>query len=693
MNDATATRNRLASETSPYLLQHATNPVAWYPWCDEAIQRAEREQKPIFLSIGYSACHWCHVMEHESFEDSQIAAILNQHFVSIKVDREERPDLDQIYMTAVQLLTGRGGWPMSVFLTPALHPFFGGTYWPPEPRMGMPGFKQVLLAVLDAWQSRREQAIEQSRQITEHIQQATQIQATASTLDESLLRAAAARMEHSFDFTYGGFGSTPKFPHSMSLQALLRVPARTGSQAPIRMVQLTLDKMASGGIYDHLAGGFARYSVDERWLVPHFEKMLYDNALLTDAYLDAYLACGHDEYARIASQTLDYVLQTMTDDAGGFYSTEDADSEGVEGKFYVWTPDEIAQVLGAEQAERFCAVYDVRDEGNFEHGTSILNLPKTISQCAAIKGWDATELAAELEVSRNLLLAHRNRRIRPGRDDKVLASWNGLMIRSMARAGAVLGSEKYMQAAARAAGFIMHSMRSADGGLLHSWRHGEARLNGYLEDYACVALGLVALYEATFDEAWIDQAMALVDYVIEHFSDPDAAGFYFTSDQHRQLITRIKDMHDNATPCANAVMASVLVRLGRICSRTDYLQLAEALVRAAAQVMERASLAAGQWLLALDELLGPVRQIVLVAGDDAADEVSEILRALRRQFQPNTLVQVRDANTAYRSPHLAEAFRGRESAAEVKAYVCQGSQCDPPLIGQAQILEKLSASR
>ncbi len=350
MSDSSGARNHLAQETSPYLLQHATNPVDWYPWCDEAIQRARQEQKPIFLSIGYSACHWCHVMAHESFEDPDVAAILNQHFVSIKVDREERPDLDQIYMTAVQLLTGRGGWPMSVFLTPSLHPFFGGTYWPPEPKMGMPGFKQVLQAVLDAWQSRREQALEQSERITAHIQQMTQVESNELTLDEATLLAAAAGMEQSFDFTYGGFGGAPKFPHSMNLEFLLRMTLRSNRHGPTDMVRLSLEKMASGGIYDHLAGGFARYSVDERWLVPHFEKMLYDNALLANAYLDAHLASGDAEFARITRETLDYVLNTMTDAAGGFYSTEDADSDGVEGKFYVWTPDEIATVLGPDRA-------------------------------------------------------------------------------------------------------------------------------------------------------------------------------------------------------------------------------------------------------------------------------------------------------------------------------------------------------
>ncbi|HEY6562971.1 MAG TPA: thioredoxin domain-containing protein, partial [Pirellulaceae bacterium] len=380
--------NRLAQELSPYLLQHAHNPVDWYPWGPEALARARSEVKPIFLSIGYSACHWCHVMERESFEDGRIAAQLNEHFVCIKVDREERPDLDQIYMAAVQMLTGRGGWPMSVFLTPDLRPFFGGTYWPPTPRMGMPGFDQVLHAVLDAWRNRRDQALEQAQLLTERIQSfgIPADPADAEPSIDSLFRAARM-LEQSFDFAHGGFGQAPKFPHAMDLQVLLRVWHRTGRSGILDMVRLTLDKMARGGIYDHVGGGFARYSVDERWLVPHFEKMLYDNALLAGVYLDAFTATQHDAYAAIVRETLDYQLSEMTHSAGGFFSTEDADSEGEEGKFYVWTSAKIREVLGDELAERFGYVHDVSDEGNFE-GHCILNLPKTIEQCASLRGWN-----------------------------------------------------------------------------------------------------------------------------------------------------------------------------------------------------------------------------------------------------------------------------------------------------------------
>ena len=421
--------NHLQHETSPYLLQHANNPVNWHPWGPEAIEKSQRDNKPIFLSIGYSACHWCHVMEHESFENDAIAKILNDHFVAIKVDREERPDLDQIYMHAVQLMTGRGGWPMSVFLTPDLQPFYGGTYWPPQARMGMPGFDQILNAVVETWKHRRTEAMNQASLLTERIQQLGEVSRSTAEPDGSALYAATEDLANQFDAVHGGFGGAPKFPHAVTLQVLMRVSHRRPSPEMTEAVRLSLDKMAAGGIYDHLAGGFARYSVDDQWLVPHFEKMLYDNALLADAYLDGFLVLGDAGYSEVARQTLDYVLRDMTDPEGGFHSTEDADSEGVEGKFYVWSLDEINAILAPDSAERLCYVYGVTREGNFE-GRNILNLPRTIEQSARDKGWDLDELQQTLTDSRSKLLAVRNRRVRPAKDDKVLTSWNGLMIQT-----------------------------------------------------------------------------------------------------------------------------------------------------------------------------------------------------------------------------------------------------------------------
>ncbi|MGH7138734.1 MAG: thioredoxin domain-containing protein, partial [Pirellulales bacterium] len=425
--------NRLAKETSPYLQQHAQNPVDWYPWGPEALERARSEDKPILLSVGYSACHWCHVMEHESFENADIARLMNERFVNIKVDREERPDLDQIYMTAVQAMTGRGGWPMSVFLTPELKPFYGGTYWPPTGRMGMPGFDQVLEAVLDAWRQRREQVNQQAGDLAAEIDRAGRMALPPGEPSDRPLKAAEAALERTFDHQHGGFGGAPKFPHPMDLRLLLRRWRREPREDMLHIVTLTLDRMAAGGMYDHLGGGFHRYSVDDRWLVPHFEKMLYDNALLSAAYVEAFQATGRPDYERTSRETCDYVLRDMTSPEGGFYSTLDADSEGDEGKFYVWMPDEVLAVLGAERAKTFCRVYDVSEEGNFE-GQNILNLPKTLEQSARILGREPDDLRAELAESRSKLLEVRNRRVWPGLDDKVLVSWNGLMIDSLALA-------------------------------------------------------------------------------------------------------------------------------------------------------------------------------------------------------------------------------------------------------------------
>ncbi|MEX2175514.1 MAG: thioredoxin domain-containing protein [Pirellulaceae bacterium] len=704
--------NRLAHESSPYLLQHQNNPVDWYPWGPEALGRAKAENKPIFLSIGYSACHWCHVMEHESFENEAIANLLNEHFVTVKVDREERPDLDQVYMNAVQLMTGRGGWPMSVFLTPELQPFFGGTYWPPTARMGMPGFDQVLAAVADAWQNRREMAVEQARQLTEHLQgediggQRSEVggrEINPKTAME-LLNNSQRQLALAFDFTHGGFGSAPKFPHSMDLQLLLRLWKRQPRDVALHMVTLTLDKMARGGIYDHLGGGFARYSVDERWLVPHFEKMLYDNALLTGAYLDALQAvqspdqwsggvADHPDqwpglYARIAAETCDYILRYMTDKEGGFHSTEDADSEGEEGKFYVWTPAEIRQVLGNELAELFCYVYDVTEQGNFEHGQSILNLPKTIEQCAAIKGLDARVLADDLAEMRAALLIHRDRRVRPHKDDKVLTSWNGLMIEALARAGTLVRFPDALAAAETAARFVLKNLSRPDGRLWHTWRHGQAKLDAYLDDYAYFINALVTLYEATFDEHWIDEAVRLADVMREHFEDRAGGGFFFTADDHEQLIARNKDFHDASVPSGNGMAATALIRLGKLTGRTDYLESARGALLAAVPVMERSPTAAGQLLIALDLWLGPLLELVLIGGPDQAENES-LQAALQRAYLPNRVLAYRyaPAGTPTGSETLQPLFEGRTPLdGQPTLYVCQNFACQTPVVGRTAIL-------
>lgn len=687
--------NHLAHESSPYLLQHQNNPVDWYPWGEAAIDKARREGKPIFLSIGYSACHWCHVMEHESFESEAIAAVLNEHFVSIKVDREERPDLDQIYMNAVQMLTGRGGWPMSVFLTPELKPFYGGTYWPPTGRHGMPGFDQILAAVVDAWQNRREQAITAADQLTAEIQKvgAAESGGDAEALSLDLIAGAVNQLARMFDRTYGGFGQAPKFPHPMDLQLLLAAYSRNQQPALLDMVRLTLDRMAAGGIYDHLGGGFARYSVDERWLVPHFEKMLYDNSLLARAYTDAYLVTRDENYARVVRETLDYILRDMTDPTGGFYSTEDADSEGEEGLFYTWTPNEIEAVLGEERGATFGRVFDVTDVGNFE-GRSILNLPKTIEQCAKLLKRTPEDLANELAQSKAELFAAREKRIHPGKDDKVIVAWNGLMIDAMARAGAALGEPRYVAAAAKAAEFILGSMRREDGRLLHTWRGGEAKLDAYLDDYAAVANSLVTLYESTSNERWIDEAARLVDVLVDQFADPNGGGFFYTASDHEKLLTRTKELTDSSVPSGNALAATALLRLGKLLGRTVYLDAAASTLAAGASIMERAPMAAGQMLLALDRFVGPSHELVLVGSATNAD-VNAVRAMIGASYLPRAVVAVRldeQSVAPSKSPLLNELFTGRTSTdGKPVLYVCENFTCQAPAVGLAAIEKALDA--
>jgi uncharacterized protein YyaL (SSP411 family) len=695
--------NRLATETSPYLLQHKDNPVDWYPWGPEALGRSTAEQKPIFLSIGYSACHWCHVMEHESFENPQIARLLNESFISIKVDREERPDLDQIYMNAVQMMTGRGGWPMSVFLTPDLQPFYGGTYWPETSRGGMPGFDQILQAVAAAWRDRRPELTTQAAELTKHLT-TTQIRApNDGSLSEQLLHSAAAGLSRSFDPHHGGFGGAPKFPHPMDLRLLLRVWRRASpsprmgegrgeglqrSDSTLRIVITTLDKMAAGGIYDHLGGGFHRYSVDEHWLVPHFEKMLYDNALLAGAYIDAFLATQNADYGRVARETLDYLLRDMTDPAGGIYSTEDADSEGEEGKFNVWTPAEVEAVLGREAAETFCYVYDVSEAGNFER-SNILNLPKTIDQCAKLRQLDPVRLRADLATWRTKLLAARDKRVRPGRDDKVIVSWNGLAIDALAQAAGALDEPGYLAAAKRAADFILTRMRHSDGRLLHVWR-GEAKLDAYLDDYACLANSLISLYEADFDERYINEAVKLADVMLAHFADRDEGGFFFTADDHEALVARQKDWQDSSTPSGNAMAATALLRLGKFTGRRDYTEAAVATLQAAAGLMERFPSAAGQILAALDFHLGPTPEIVILGGDDP--DTTATLADLRHRYIPNKVVAFRrpsDASPA--SSPLAPLFAGKTPLTPPPTVlICENLTCQAPLSGKQAVTEAWS---
>jgi uncharacterized protein YyaL (SSP411 family) len=671
--------NRLAQETSPYLLQHKDNPVDWYPWGEEALRKAREEDRPILLSVGYSACHWCHVMERESFEDETTAELMNEHFVNIKVDREERPDIDSIYMSAVQAMTRHGGWPMTVFMTPDGAPFYGGTYFPPVPSRGMPSFKQVLMSLADAYENRRDEVMQSAESIREFLQAATGASAPTTDLSEELLDNAATSLLGQLDNRFGGFGGAPKFPQAMNLEVLLRYYKRTGDRAARAGVEHTLRKMANGGIYDQLGGGFARYSVDEYWLVPHFEKMLYDNALLARLYLEAYQVSGDDFFRRIAEETLDYVARDMTDPEGGFYSAEDADSEGEEGKFYVWTPGEIEAALEPDEATLAMRFWDVTERGNFE-GKNILNVPRAPEAVAAEFGISADELWQRIVPIREKLLAEREKRVRPVRDEKVLAAWNGLMLRAFAFAASVLDREDYREIAKKNATFLMAKL-AVDGRLRRSYKDGRARFNGYLEDYACVVDGLVELYEATFKRRWIAEAGSLADAILELFWDAERGAFYDTAADHEELVTRPRDVYDNASPSGNSVAVDVLLRLSVLFEREDYRERAVAVLEDLSGAVAQIPGAFGRLLSALDFYLSTPYEVALIGAHDAP-ETRTLLSAVYSAYVPNKVVAGRseeDEEAARLVPLLAERpmREGKAIAYVCVNYACQNPTTDP----------------
>ena len=700
--------NRLIDETSPYLLQHAHNPVDWYPWGEEALVKARGEDKPILLSIGYSACHWCHVMERESFENEQIADIMNQNYVSIKVDREERPDLDSIYMQAVQGMTGQGGWPMTMFLTPDGKPFYGGTYFPPRDRRYgqevMPGFASILLGLAQAFKTRRTEIEEQANQIAEYLQKRSSTplrsreegRAEVHVLD-SLQRASQVLAED-FDAANGGFGSAPKFPNTMALELLLRVylhqrageisaPAQPHQHSELEIVETSLEKMARGGVYDQLGGGFHRYSVDSKWLVPHFEKMLYDNALLSRVYLHTYLVTGKPFYRRIAEETLDYVVREMTAPEGGFYSTQDADSEGEEGKFFTWTLSEIEQVLTQEDASLFISYYGVTQRGNFE-GKNILFVARDAQQLADEAQISLEELQASLQRSRTTLFQLREQRIKPGRDEKVLTAWNGLMLRSFAEAARYLQRPDYLQVASKNADFLLRELRK-DGRLLRSYKDGRARVNGYLEDYACLADGLLALYEASFDPRWFSEARTLMDQAIALFADTQNGGFFDTGSDHETLISRPKEIMDNATPAGNSVAVDVLLRLAAFTGEQTYRQRADDYLQPIADIMVQHPQAFGYVLGALDFAISASKEIAIIGGPDAAD-MRSLLAVVNRYYLPNSVLASGapgDSGVA-RQVGLLEDRPLKDGKAT--AYVCHNFACLAP-VNTAEELERLLA--
>lgn len=679
--------NRLIHETSPYLLQHAHNPVDWYPWGEEALRRAKEEGKPILLSIGYSACHWCHVMERESFENEATARIMNEHFVCIKVDREERPDLDEIYMAAtVAMNNGHGGWPMTAFLSPDQQPFFTGTYFPPEDRYGRPGFGSLLSKIAELWTSDCPALLQQGANLTEHLRRQA-VTMPAQSVGDKAIEEAGTLLAREFDPVHGGFGGAPKFPPSTALSLLLRVHRRTGDPEWLKIVRVTLDGMARGGMYDQIGGGFARYSTDERWLVPHFEKMLYDNALLAKIYLEAYQVTKEPFYKRIATEILDYEIQEMTSPEGGFYSSTDADSEGEEGKFFVWTPDEVTAVLGKEEARRFCAYYDITEAGNWE-GKNIPNTPRTLEQVASRLEISPDVLQASLDASRKKLYEARRKRIPPGLDDKILTAWNGLMIGALAEGARILGDPNYLAAAERAAGFILKTLRTSDGRLLRTYRDGKAHLNAYLDDYAYLCEGLIDLYEAGSSVRYLNEAAGLADRILKDFGAEDGGGFYNTSRDHERLILRHREGYDGAVPNANAAAAMAMARLSFHLNREDFRKAAASAVTAYGVVIDRFARAFCKSLAVMDFMLeGPIEIAVVGKPGEAAYEA--LCRELNMHYLPNRIIAhldpVERTTEGLKLPMLEDKVpvNGKPALYLCYNFTCQAPITDPSHIGPA----------
>ncbi|MGH2629463.1 MAG: thioredoxin domain-containing protein [Actinomycetota bacterium] len=675
--------NHLAGETSPYLVAHAHNPVDWYPWGEEALAKARAEDRPIFLSIGYAACHWCHVMERESFEDEATAAVLNERFVSIKVDREERPDLDGIYMDAVQAMTGQGGWPMSTFLTPKGEPFYAGTYFPPEPRHGLPGFRDVLLAVSEGWRDRRSELVGQAGRVAEAIARAVRVPPSRAALDATIADEATESLRRSFDTRWGGFGSAPKFPQPMTLEFVLRRALR-GSADALEMVTTTLDRMAEGGIRDHLGGGFARYSTDERWHVPHFEKMLYDNALLLQLYTRASLVTGLERYREVAGGTAEYLLREMQHPEGGFFSSQDADSEGVEGRFFTWPWPELVGLVGESVARAFGA----RPDGNWE-GTNVLWRSASIEAVASAEGLAPDDLAARLTEARAVLFEAREARVHPATDDKVLAAWNGMAIGAFAEAGRALGEPRYVDAAVRAATFVLEHLRDDGGRLLRSWREGVAGGPGFADDHASMAAACLTLYETTFDLSWFEQARTLLDALRRLFHDEETGGFFQTGSDTEALLLRPKELSDNATPSGNSVAAEALVRMAALTGDHELEAEAEGALRIIGDVARRAPGAFGHALCVLDRVVGPHREVAIV-GDPADDDTRALAAEVTgRRYRPNLVLAVaapQDDSARRAVPLLRERSTIGGSAT---AYVCEGFTCRLPVTSPEALRDQL----
>ena len=684
-------KNRLASEKSPYLLQHAGNPVDWYPWGEEAFKKAKDENKLIFLSIGYSTCHWCHVMERESFENQEIADLLNKDFVSIKVDREERPDVDHIYMTVVQAMTGSGGWPLTVFLTPEAKPVTGGTYFPPEDRWGRAGMKSILPRILKLWQDNPDLADKASEQLNAVFEGRTR--AAETDLTEEVFTKAFSQFSSNFDPLYGGFGNAPKFPRTHDLSFLLRYWKRTQDPHALEMVEKTLDEMARGGMYDQLGGGFHRYSTDAQWLVPHFEKMLYDQALLAQTYTEAYQATRKEKYADVVADIFRYLFRDMVGAEGGFYSAEDADSEGEEGKFFVWRPEEITQVLGEETGKLFNEYYGVTDKGNFEHATSILHIQQPLEAFAQARDLKIDELSQKFKEAREKLFQVRKKRIHPYKDDKILTSWNGLMISALAGASRVFKDDAYATRAERSAEFILKKM-TQKGRLLRRYRQGDSAILGFHDDYAFFALGLLDLYQATFNVRWLEEAMRLNQEMIRLFWDEEKGGFFFTASDSEKLITRPKEYYDGAIPSGNSVAALLMSQLSRMTGDSELEGKVEKLIQSNGVSFMQHPMAYPQLAIAFDFVLGPSREIV-IAGDPSTDDFKAMMEILEKSFEPRDILLHHPTDKSAKKIQSLVEFIAKQPSIDGKTtvYVCRGRQCEFPVTTPTDLEKTLAKTK
>jgi len=689
--------NRLINETSPYLRQHAHNPVDWYPWDPEAFKKAQRENKPIFLSIGYSTCHWCHVMAHESFEHPEVARLMNEVFVSIKVDREERPDIDNVYMSSCQMMTGGGGWPLSIIMTPDKKPFFAATYIPREGRFGLIGMMELIPRIRELWTTQQGEALTLSHRIATALQQTSQ-NTPGEELGEPILELTYEQLVQRLDEQNAGFGSAPKFPTPHNLLFLLRYWKRNGNARALEMVEKTLQAMQYGGIYDHVGFGFHRYSTDSQWLVPHFEKMLYDQAMLAMAYTESYQATGKEDYGKTAREIFTYVLRDMRAPEGGFYSAEDADSEGKEGKFYLWTQEEVRQALGNEDANFVAQVFNIEEDGNFtkeatgkKSGTNILHLRKPLEEIASDLNLSPHDLQARLKLARKKLFVYREKRIHPMKDDKILTDWNGLMIAALAKGAQAFDEAQYAEAARHAADFILGNMRKTNGRLLHRYRAGQAGIEANLDDYAFFVWGLIELYEAVFDLRYLRIALELTNDMLKHFWDEDGDGFYLTPDDGESLFVRNKEIYDGAIPSGNSVAMLNLLRLGRITANSDLEEKAAKIGRAFSGKVKQLPSAHTQLMVALDFAIGPCYEVV-IAGNTEAGDTKAMVNALRTRFLPNKVMLLNPSEQ--KSPEivkLAEFTRNQSRVGnKATAYVCLNYTCKLPTTDINKMLEFLN---